>query len=301
VVGRGGGDRPLVLASAGSDAEKLAETLAGPVFELAELALSEGRPVLREPDRGAGAGGPQPGAAVAVPLPGESEPLGALVAIQVGDRARFDAPQVDALSTLAALAAVALRNADLRDAQRNFFAHMTDLLVTALDSHLGYNRDHGRHVAENANRLGRTLGLDEKQLHRLHFAALLHDIGMLKFERKQHHNSKACAKHCTIGARMLATIRLWEELAPIVRHHHEWYDGRGYPDGLAGDSIPLEARLIAVCDAFDAMVSPTSYKMPMTVAEATRELRECAGSQFDPQVVEPFLELIEQGVVAPPG
>ncbi len=96
---------------------------------------------------------------------------------------------------------------------------------------------------------------------------------------------------------MLARIRLWEDVAPIVHHHHERYDGSGYPEALAGEDIPLESRIIAVCDAFDSMTSNTSYKVAMPVEAAVQELRNCAGTQFDPKIAEVLLDLIEQGVV----
>ena len=94
---------------------------------------------------------------------------------------------------------------------------------------------------------------------------------------------------------MLGRIRLWQDLAPIVQHHHEWWDGSGYPDGLSGDAIPQEARIIAVCDAFDTMTSATSYRDPLTVEAAVHELESHAGRQFDHRVVR---ALLRSGVLA---
>jgi putative nucleotidyltransferase with HDIG domain len=283
-----GGGAPGLLVSAGTDAEKLHETHAESIGEVAELVLRDGRPAL------AGASGGL-SACAAVPLPGDSAPLGALVVIHTETGRDFDAAQVDALSTLAGLTAVSLRNAELHESQRNFFTHVTDILVTALDSHLGYHSGHGLHVASAANRLGRALGFDAKRLQRLHFAALLHDIGMLKVDRTLQHDSKLCARHTLLGSRMLGRIRLWQELAPIVHHHHEWFDGRGYPDGIAGEAIPLESRIIALCDAFDSMTSPNSYKPARPLATVVRELEAFAGTQFDPQLVERFVAMIDAG------
>ena len=190
-----------------------------------------------------------------------------------------------------------MRNSDLRDAQRNFFSHVTELLVTGLDAHLQHQHGHGNRVAQYANRVGRELQLDESQLQRLHFAALLHDIGMLRIDRALLLNAKACEKHPIIGARMLERIRLWQDLAPVVLHHHEHFDGRGYPECLAGEEIPLEARIISVCEAFDVMVSSSSYKIALEVPEAIQELKDCNGTQFDPQIVETFVDLVERGVI----
>jgi putative nucleotidyltransferase with HDIG domain len=282
------GAAPALLVSAGADAEKLHETLRGSFDEVADLVMRDGRPALA----GASAGVT---ACAAVPLPGDSAPLGALVVIQTEAGRGFEAAQIDALSTLAGLAAVSLRNADLHESQRNFFTHVTDILVTALDSHLGYHSGHGVHVAAAANRLGRALGFDETRLQRLHFAALLHDIGMLKLDRTLQHDTKVCAKHTVLGARMLGRIRVWQDLAPIVQHHHEWFDGRGYPDGIAGEAIPLESRIIALCDAFDSMTSASSYKAARPLATVVRELEAFAGTQFDPDLVERFVGMINAG------
>ena len=282
------GGPPALLVSAGEDAEKLHATHAAPINEAVVLVLKQGWPVLA----GAGSG---LSACAAVPLPGDSGPLGALLVIHEADGREFDTAQLGALSTLAGLTAVALRNAELHDSQRNFFAHVTDILVTALDSHLGYHSGHGVNVAAAANRLGRALGFDEKRLQRLHFAALLHDIGMLKLDSSLQHDSKLCARHTLLGSRMLGRILLWQEIAPIVHHHHEWWDGRGYPDGIAGEAIPLEARIIALCDAFDSMTSATSYKPARPLATVVRELEACAGTQFDPELVRTFVAMIHAG------
>jgi hypothetical protein len=196
---------PNLLESLGKGSEKLLQRLATPVAELVNLVMKEGRPALRGP--GDAQGWSDTAAAAAVPLSGEDAPMGALVAIQTGSREPFSSEKVGALSTLAALASVSLRNSDLRDAQRNFFSHMTELLVTALDAHLLHQNGHGNRVAQYANRIGRELDLDDRCLQRLHFSALLHDIGMLKIERALHTNEKAREKHPQIGARMLGTHR----------------------------------------------------------------------------------------------
>jgi putative nucleotidyltransferase with HDIG domain len=268
-----------LAAISGDRAVKLYEQHREALDEVARLVLDTGRPVVR-------GGAPDAAglAVLAVPIPGSSAPAGALVVAAAGASAEGLA-ESDALSTLAGLAAVSIHNADLRDSQRNFFSHMTDILVQALDAHLQFHVGHSQRVAELANRVGRALTLPDPELHRLHFAALLHDIGMLKLDRNQQMNSRTCDKHALIGARMLARIRLWKELAPIVQHHHEWWDGHGYPDGLAGEAIPREARIIAVCDAFDTMTSEQSYKGSMSVEDALAELDAFAGTQFDPALV----------------
>jgi hypothetical protein len=288
------GAAPVRLAAAGDDAAQLEATFVEPLVELAKLVMSDGRPASAGADAHTGAP-----AMIAAPLPGEGAPCGALLAARVKDAEPFAPEALDALATLAGLTAVTIHNSDLRDAQRNFFTHVTDILVSALDSHLGYHAGHGQRVAQYANRIGRKLGLDERRLQRLHFAALLHDIGMLKLERHVQMDRKRAARHALLGGRMLSHIKVWEDLAPIVHHHHEWWDGSGYPDGISANEIPLESRIIALSDAFDSMTSATSYKDARSFEAALRELEGCAGTQFDPDVVRAFLDLARSGEVSP--
>jgi HD-GYP domain-containing protein (c-di-GMP phosphodiesterase class II) len=132
-------------------------------------------------------------------------------------------------------------------------------------------------------------------MERLHFASLLHDIGLLKLDRKLQIDPRTGQVHAALGSRMLGRIRVWQKLAPIVHHHHERWDGGGYPDGISGEEIPLEARIIAVCDAFDTITSETSYKEAQPFADAVSEIETHAGSQFDPAVVETFLTMVREG------
>jgi putative nucleotidyltransferase with HDIG domain len=283
--------QPTLAAAAGEEAAKLYEAIGTHLAPLVTLAMEGSRPALSE------AGTVEDFSAVAVPLPGERGPIGALVAVRKAPGRGFVPEEIDGLATLAGLAAVALHNGDLRDAQRNFFSHVTDMLVTALDAHLGFNQGHGERVAQLANHMGRALGMGDEDLQRLHFAALLHDIGMLKLDRNQQMNRRTCDKHTVLGSRMLGRIRLWKEIAPIVHHHHEWFDGSGYPDGSAGEEIPLEARIIALCDAWDSMTSENSYKPAATRREASDEIAACAGTQFDPELVRTFLALVDKGEI----
>jgi len=281
------GAAPVLAATSSDEATKLYTGHRLELDEVVRLVLESARPVVR------GAEGELEGSlcALAVPVLGGEKPSAALVVATTGGVEHIG--ESDALSTLAGLAAVAIHNADLRDAQRNFFSHVTDLLVQALDAHLQFHVGHSHRVAALANRVGRALKLGDVELHRLHFGALLHDIGMLKLDRTQQMNLRTCDKHPQLGARMLARIRLWKDVGPIVQHHHEWWDGHGYPDGIAGDAIPLEARIVALCDAFDTMTSDESYKPAVSVEEALAEIDACAGTQFDPSLARTFRRVIQ--------
>jgi len=247
--------------------------------DLFRQALAEARPVLWSAERAHGA---------LLPVEGSG-------AITVVAPARLDTSTMRSLTTLAAQSSVAARRVQLVEAQRNFFVHVTDILVAALDTHMDLQAGHARRVAQLSNRIGRELGLDDARRQRLHFAALLHDVGMLRIDPTSMVDKRVARQHPILGHRMLAPIQLWAEVAPLVLHHHEWFDGSGYPERLAGEAIPLEARIIGLAEAFDSMTSASSYKQPVTHEEAVRRVEAGNGSQFDPDVVHVFLELARRG------
>ncbi|MCC6628937.1 MAG: HD-GYP domain-containing protein, partial [Chloroflexi bacterium] len=166
-------------------------------------------------------------------------------------------------------------------------------LAAALDSRDTETGGHGQRVTRLAVRLGRELGVTGAALQELERGALLHDIGKIGVPdallRKPgpltDEEWTAMRRHATIGAAMLDGIPFLSDAVPLVRHHHERWDGVGYPDGLVGAAIPLGARIFAVADALDAMTSQRPYRAAMPLAAARAELARCAGSQFDPAVV----------------
>lgn len=280
------------LSAAGVEPEKLEERVRDQLISLVDLVVSEGRPGSRAADENCNA-------LVAVPIPGETTPIGAIVIVSKSNVKQVGLEDLNALSTLGSLTSVAMSNGDLKDSQRNFFTHVTEMLVSAMDSHLGYHTGHSNRTARLANQIGRGIGLDDHRMGRLHFASLLHDIGLLKLNRKLQIDPRTGRQHAALGAKMLARIRLWQDLAPIILHHHECWDGSGYPDAIAGESIPLESRIIAVCDVFDTITNPTSYKESRPFAEGVQEIEACSGRQFDPEVVRVFLSLVSDGEIVP--
>ncbi len=286
------GSELSIVGQDGEDAGGAYEKHRSALEEAARLAIESGRPVLRGELRETGDGGDGgDGAVCSVPVDA-GRPDGGVIAL-VGH-----APEdIDSLSTLAALGAVALRNSELQDMQRNFFVQLTDILVSALDQQLGYHEGHSRRVAHLANHIGRELGFDDERLQRLHFASLLHDIGMLKIPSDQHGDKSIARKHPANGHRMLSAIRLWEDLAPFVLYHHEWFNGEGYPEGLSGEAIPLEARVIGLAEAVDTMISPTSYKEAVSIDEMVGRVDAASGTQFDPQIARVFIKLMRDGAI----
>jgi putative nucleotidyltransferase with HDIG domain len=175
-------------------------------------------------------------------------------------------------------------------------------LVAGIDAQHLHTRDHSENVASYAVALGQALGLDKERIVRLRRAALLHDVGKVAIPRAilekpselDDAEFEQMKLHAPIGASMLAHAGLREE-SEWVRHHHERYDGQGYPDGVAGESIPLEARIIFVADSFEAMTSDRPYRAGVPVEEAIAELRRCSGGQFEPRIVETLAGLVAAG------
>jgi HD-GYP domain-containing protein (c-di-GMP phosphodiesterase class II) len=165
---------------------------------------------------------------------------------------------------------------------------------------------HLNHVASLARRMGDALGIEGEELDELVRAAELHDIGKMGIpdvvlHKPGMHDSGErdwIHRHTLIGERILNSAPAMGPVARLVRSSHERWDGRGYPDGLAGEDIPLRSRVIFICDAFDAMRSERPYSKAMSEAEARDELRAHGGTQFDPYLVELFLRLQDQSDVA---
>jgi HD-GYP domain-containing protein (c-di-GMP phosphodiesterase class II) len=155
--------------------------------------------------------------------------------------------------------------------------------------------------------VGRELELDRNSMKRLELGALFHDIGKIgipsEILRKPgpltDEEFQIVKQHPELGEKILAPIDRLSDVRPVVRACHERFDGFGYPDGKAGDEIPVEARIVFVCDAFHAMTSDRPYRKRLSQAEAVRRLREAAETQFDPRIVETFARLWESGAVLP--
>nr|WP_092070969.1 HD-GYP domain-containing protein [Dendrosporobacter quercicolus]NSL48436.1 HD-GYP domain-containing protein [Dendrosporobacter quercicolus DSM 1736]SDM16835.1 metal dependent phosphohydrolase [Dendrosporobacter quercicolus] len=174
---------------------------------------------------------------------------------------------------------------------------LVDALAAALDAKSSYTLGHSERVADLALLLARRIGLTEMDQQLIHIGAHLHDIGKIgvpdevlnKPGRLTDEQFSMIKQHPVIGYHIVSKVSWFGGISGIVRHHHERFDGKGYPDGLAGTNIPLGARIVAVADAFDAMIAPRIYRKSFSPPEVLTEIIRCTGSQFDPAVVEALL------------
>jgi putative two-component system response regulator len=194
-----------------------------------------------------------------------------------------------------------LRTSDLVERQRSLFLAMVRSLVSALEAKDKYTRDHSSRVTEFSLRIARSLHLDERELNDLEMAAILHDVGKIAIPERILHKKTpltdeeyaSIRQHPVIGENILKPVVELQQISRIVRFHHERYDGRGYPDGLKGQAIPIGARIMAVADTYDAITSSRPYRDSESHNYALKEIIKCSGTQFDPEVVEHFIEALK--------
>ncbi len=195
-----------------------------------------------------------------------------------------------------------------RSAERHqkMFVNILQVMAKVLEARDPYTRHHSDDVARYARRLARKLGWSKAEVRALGIAALLHDIGkvgvpealLVKPGPLTEEEYRIFKKHPLVAAAILEPIEELKEAVEVVKHHHEWFDGSGYPEGLAGQQIPIGARIIHIADAFDCMVTSRPYRQkPLLKAEALAELRRCSGNQFDPHLVGVFVEMEESTTV----
>ena len=174
-------------------------------------------------------------------------------------------------------------------------------LAATVDAKDHYTYGHSRKVSEYSVAMAEALGLPEDKIATIRAASLLHDIGKVgipdsilsKEGPLTDEEWEPVKAHPQLGVEILRHIIDLANCLPAILHHHERYDGKGYPSGLKSDNIPIEGRILAIADAYDAMISPRSYREQLSSQEALNELKRCAGTQFDPELVDIFCEIIE--------
>jgi len=216
--------------------------------------------------------------------------------------AGFNEDDLQMLQSIANQAAVAIENANLyRQVQRSYFDTIK-ALVQAVEEKDNYTRGHSERVTTFSIKIAEKMGFSSRKLQAIRYGGVLHDIGKIginvniiqKPGRLTQEEYTIIKNHPLIGERIISPIAFLKDVLPVVSQHHERYDGKGYPLGLDGSKTAPEARVMAVADAYDAMITARPYRNPRPREEAIAELRRCSGTQFDPIVVEHFLEILDE-------
>ncbi len=229
--------------------------------------------------------------------------LGCIVTVApaLGDY-QFSDRKIRLLAGVAHQAKLAITNAVSFESLERTFFETVEALANALEAKDEYTSNHARSITDMALDVGSELGIEGSELKRLELGALFHDIGKIGIPSKilakpgplDANEWKVIKTHPELGERILEPIDRLADVRPIVRHCHEHFDGSGYPDAIKGPAIPVESRIILVVDAFDAMTTDRPYRKALPVKEACRRLKESAGRQFDPEIVDAFLRTLGQ-------
>jgi GAF domain-containing protein/HAMP domain-containing protein len=219
------------------------------------------------------------------------------------EREPFTAEKIRLAHSISDQAASALHRAELFAELERSYLQTVLALANSVDAKDNYTADHALSLAQMALAVGRELGLTPRELEDLRYGAILHDIGKIgvpdtilqKPAKLDADEWTQMRRHPEIGSRILTPVPRLAGASQIVRHHHERFDGKGYPDGLAGESIPLGARILTVVDSYSAITDVRVYKKARSHEEAVAELKKHSGTQFDPRIVKVFLRVLKRG------
>jgi response regulator RpfG family c-di-GMP phosphodiesterase len=240
------------------------------------------------------------------PLMAKGKVIGILSLIRTrGRMSPFTTGQLHSLSIMASKAASAIENSRLYEELKESYLQTLTALANAVEARDIYTRGHTERVCYMAEFLGRQLMWDEEKLWEVKMGGILHDIGKIgvpdailnKAQTLTHEEFEIMKQHPICGAKILEGIPFLAPAIPYVLYHHERFDGKGYPYGLRNNQIPLQGRLMSVVDTFDAMTSDRPYRKAKSFKTTLKEIKDCAGTQFDPHIAEVFLQAWDKGLI----
>jgi putative nucleotidyltransferase with HDIG domain len=237
---------------------------------------------------------------ICVPVIFKNNLLGILNITNKENEEAFTTDDLELLTSLAQNAAIAIENARLYDDLHILFLDTIKSLAAAIDAKDPYTHGHSERVSEYAVMIAKELNLPNEVIKNIHLAGLLHDIGKIgiseqilrKPDRLTMDEFEEIKQHPLVGAKILHEVESLQLLIPALLHHHERWDGSGYVNGLKGEQIPLEARILAVADAFDAITTNRPYRIGLSIQDAVTEIKRCCGTQFDISIADAFLKTI---------
>ena len=239
---------------------------------------------------------------ICVPMRLKDKVIGVLQVLNRTGTIPFNDHDLEMLENMANQAVSSIENARLYENIQKVYLSTIEVLATAIDAKDPYTQGHSRRVTQYSVAIAEEMNLTPKEVEDIRYAGLLHDVGKIGIKdsiirkpgRLTDEEYAIIKKHPAIGAKILRPVDFLADKIPGVLHHHEYYDGRGYPDHLTGETIPLAGRIICVADAFDAMTTNRPYRKGLTVKTAVGELKKFSGKQFDPDCVEAFLKAFDR-------
>ena len=192
-------------------------------------------------------------------------------------------------------------NEEMMNSLSQCFQNSGYQFITTEEFNTSYTSAHSSRVSAFSVLIGEKLGLSDEEINSLRLGGLFHDVGKFgiptsiinKDSKLTDDEYSKMKTHTLIGTEILSSSAMFKNILPIVEHHHEKYDGNGYPSNLKGNDIPYLARIIAIADSFDAMTSKRTYNTPMSIEDVKAELKRCSGTQFDPSLVDVFLDILD--------
>ena len=242
---------------------------------------------------------------ICVPMKVKKKIIGVLEAINKKGKGQFDKEDLSLLTSLADQVAIALDNSRLYQELEEMFFQTAESLADAIEKRDPYTGGHTQRVTLYSQAIAKYLQLKPLEKKWLKIASVLHDIGKIgveddilkKREQLSPEEFNIIKRHSDMGAEILEHVRQLREIVPGVRYHHEHVNGKGYPDGLRGEEIPILAKIVAVADTYDAMTTDRPYRKAMEKESAVEELKICSGTQLDEEVVEAFIQAYQKGEI----
>ncbi|MBN2754950.1 MAG: GAF domain-containing protein [Candidatus Goldbacteria bacterium] len=239
---------------------------------------------------------------IAVPLKTKQKLVGVMEVMNKKGGDFFNEDDKNLLEALANQAAVAIENAKLYTETQNMFMNTVKCLAETIDKKDNYTRHHSDGVTTYSMEIGKALGIPDVELKELKIAALFHDIGKIgvnesilrKPSKLTEQEFLEIKKHPDEGANILEPIPQLKDILPVIRHHHERFDGNGYPAGLVGEDIPMHSRIISIADTLDAMLTDRPYRKGLPLETCVQEIQHCSGTQFDPEIVPVAIKAIKK-------